>query len=86
MDPTWIIAACTAAGLMITWTSTMIGAALWIVGKINKVKTEILDDIRKKHEENRVRVDAMQTLLIRHDTILDPEFNGVGKHSARSRQ
>jgi len=84
MDPQWIIAACTAVGAMITWTSTMIGAAIWIVSKINKVKTEILTDINAKHNENRIRVDAMQTLLIRHETILDPEFNGTGRHrSAR---
>jgi len=86
MDPNWVIAGCAAVGLLITWTTTMVTAALWVVTKINKVKTEILADIKAKHEENRVRVDAMQTLLIRHDTILDPEFNGTGKHTIRSRQ
>jgi len=86
MDPQWIIAGAAAVTLLITWTSTVVGAALWVVGKINKVKAEILADINTKHNENRIRVDAMQALLIRHDTILDPEFNGSGKHTVRARQ
>jgi len=86
LDPQWIIAGAAAVTLLITWTSTVVGAALWVVGRINKVKTEILDDIKAKHDENRIRVNAMQELLIRHDTILDPEFNGTGRHSRTGRQ
>jgi len=80
IEPTWILAICAGVTLLILWTSTVIGAALWVVGKINKVKTEILKDFEVKHSENRVRVDALQELVIRHDTILDPEFNGSGTH------
>jgi len=86
MEPQWIMVAIASVGLMITWTSTMIGGAIWIVSKINKVKADILADINMKHNENRMRVDAMQALLIRHDTILDPQFNGDGKLAIRTRQ
>ena len=79
MDPQWIIAACAAVGLLITWTSTVVGAALWVAGKINKMKQEILADFEAKHTENTRKVAALETLVIRHDTILDPEFNGSGR-------
>ena len=78
VDATWVLAICAVIGLLITWTTTVIGAALWVSGKIEKVKTAILKDISTKHEENRHRVDALQALVIRHETILDPEFNGSG--------
>lgn len=81
MDPQWIIAACAAAGLMITWTTTIVGAALWVVNKIGKMKQEILADFHAKHQENTRKVAALETLVIRHDTILDPEFNGSGRMS-----
>jgi len=32
MDPQWIIAGAAAVTLLITWTSTVVGAALWVVG------------------------------------------------------
>lgn len=83
IEPTWILAACAIIGLLITWTTTVIGAALWVVGKINKVKSDILKDFSAKHEENRVRVDAIQALVIRHETILDPEFNGSGHRMSK---
>ncbi len=78
IDPTWVVAICAAAGLLITWTSTVIGAALWVVSKINAIKKEILADFEVKHQENTRKVAALETLVIRHDTILDPEFNGSG--------
>jgi len=85
MDPQWIIAACAAVGLLITWTGTTAGAALWVLSRINDMKKEILADSKAKHDENRVRVDAIQKLVIRHDTMLDPQFNGsaTGQHRAR---
>lgn len=83
IEPTWVLAICATIGLLITWTTTVIGAALWVSGKIDKVKTAILKDISVKHEENRVRVDAIQALVIRHETILDPEFNGSGHYRAQ---
>lgn len=81
MDPQWIIAICTAAGLLITWTGTTAGVAIWIVGKINSMKDEILADFKIKHEENTQKVEAMRELVMRHDIILDPEFgdNGAGR-------
>lgn len=84
IDPTWVLAICAAVGLLITWTTTVITAALWVAGKINKVKDEILADFDLKHAENARKVAALETLVIRHDTILDPEFNGGG-HRAMHR-
>lgn len=83
LDPQWIIAICAVITLLILWSSTIIGVAVWIMRRIDGVKEAILTDIHSKHEENRKRVDAMQELLIRHDTILDPEFSANGKARAR---
>lgn len=86
MDPQWIIAACAAAGLLITWTTTMMGAAIWIMRRFDAMKREILTDFAVKHAENSKKVAALETLVIRHDTILDPEFNGTGRAVRSGRQ
>lgn len=86
MDPQWIVAVCAAAGLLITWTTTIAGAVIWVVRRLDSMKKEILDDFKAKHEENNRKVAALETLVIRHDTILDPEFNGTGKSVVRGRQ
>lgn len=86
MDPTWIIATCAAATLLVTWTSTIAGAAIWLMRRLDSIKKEILTDFQAKHEENTRKVAALETLVIRHDTILDPEFNGAGKTSRAGRQ
>lgn len=86
MDPQWIVAVCAAAGLLVTWTSTIFGGAVWLMRRLDSMKKEILEDFQKKHEENNRKVAALETLVIRHDTILDPEFNGSGKPQQRGRQ
>lgn len=78
MDPAWIIAICAAVGLLITWTSTVVGAAIWLMRRLKEMKEEILDDFQTKHEENTRKVAALEALVIRHETILEPEFNGSG--------
>lgn len=83
MDPQWIIALCAAAGLLITWTSSIAGAAIWLMRRLDSIKREILADFHAKHEENNRKVAALETLVIRHDTMLDPEFNGSGRASRR---
>ena len=86
MDPTWIIAACAAATLLITWTTSIATAVIWLMRRLDAMKKEILADFKAKHEENAIKVEALRTLVIRHDTILDPEFNGAGKSLRTSKQ
>lgn len=86
MDPQWIIAGCSVTALLITWTGTTAGIAVWVLSRLNEMKKEILADSKSKHDENRVRVDAIQQLVIRHDTMLDPEFNGTATSQRRARQ
>lgn len=84
LDPQWIIAACAAAALLITWTTSVAGAVVWLVRRLDSIKAEILADFKAKHEENAQKVEALRTLVIRHETILDPEFSGnSGKQRAR---
>lgn len=85
MEPQWIIAICAAAGLLITWTTTTAGVALWLASRFDTIKKEILEDFNTKHSENTRKVAAIETLVIRHDTMLDPEFNGSSSHR-RARQ
>jgi hypothetical protein len=86
MDPQWIIAGAAAVTLLITWTTTIATAAVWLMRRLESIKMEILRDFQDKHAENARKVAALETLVIRHDTILDPEFNGSGKTAVRSRQ
>lgn len=83
MDPAWIIAACAAAGLLITWTTSIAGAVIWVVRCLNAMKKEILDDFDIKHKENAVKVDALHELVIRHDIQLNPEFDGLRRRSPK---
>lgn len=86
MDPQWIVAICAGVTLLILWTSTIVGAAIWLMGKLNLIKAEILKDFQAKHDENTRRVNAMEALVMRHDIILEPEFNGTGKASRSAKQ
>jgi len=76
MDPQWIIAGAAAVTLIMAWTSSVASVVIWLTKRLDAIKKEILDDSKAKHAENKLRVDAMQELLIRHDTLLNPEFNG----------
>jgi hypothetical protein len=46
--------------------------------RLKEMKEEILRDFDAKHRENSRKVEALETLVIRHETILEPEFNGAG--------
>lgn len=81
MDPQWIIAICAGITLLILWSTTIIGAAVWLMAKLNAMKREILADLEIKHSENSRKVAALETLVVRHETILEPEFNGAGAAS-----
>jgi hypothetical protein len=76
MDPQWIIAICAGVTLLILWSTTIIGAAVWLMSKLKEMKEEILEDFDKKHKENKEKVDALDALVTRHEIILEPEFNG----------
>lgn len=83
MNPEWIVAICTGVALLILWTSTVIGAAIWLMGKLKELKDEILSDFNAKHQANEQTVKAIEALVMRHDIQLNPEFNGTGKHVSR---
>lgn len=76
MTPEIFTAICAGVTLIIYFTATIIGATISIFRKIEAVKTTILLDVAAKHKENDLRYQALNALVIRHDTILDPEFNG----------
>lgn len=68
--------------LLILWSTTLAGAVVWIVNRIGKAKDEIMADFNAKHESNIQTVKALETLVIRHDVILNAEFNGHGQYKA----
>lgn len=83
MEPQWIVAICSAVTLLILWTSTVIGGAVWLMSQLKQLKSEILEDFDEKHKANAITVEALQALVMRHDILLQPEFNGTGKHVSR---
>jgi len=62
------------ASLFIVYTVTVIGGVTWLNSKFNSVKKEILEDFDAKHKDNAIVVKALETLVIRHDVILNPEW------------
>ena len=60
--------------LLILWSSTVLGAGVWLMRLITRTKEEILADFNLKHEANAHTVKALETLVIRHDVILNAEF------------
>lgn len=87
MNPEWIVAICAGVTLLILWTSTVIGGAIWLMKQFKALKEEILKDLDDKHKTNALTIQALETLVMRHDLILEPEFNGSGRSNyPRSRQ
>lgn len=87
MTPEWILAICAGVTLLILWTTTVIGGAIWLMRQFKALKEEILRDFNTKHDANATTVKALEALVIRHDLILEPEFNGSGRshYAARKR-
>ena len=90
LSPEWIVAICAGVTLAILWTSTVVGGAVWLMRQFSKLerrmlalKEEILADFNLKHEANETTVKAIEALVMRHDILLNPEFNGTGKHVSR---
>lgn len=79
MNPEWIVAICAGVTLLVLWTSTAITAAVWLMRQLKTLKEEILEDFNMKHKDNEMTVKALEALVIRHDLILEPEFNGSGR-------
>jgi len=86
LTPEWVLAICAGVTLLIFWTATIIGGAIWLMSKLKELKDEILADFNAKHEANAETVKALHVLVMRHDVLLDPEFNnGSGNRSAKHR-
>lgn len=81
----WILAICAAVTLLILWTTTVIGGAVWLMKQFKNLKEEILGDFDRKHTANETTVKALEALVIRHDLILEPEFNGSGRSHYQSK-
>lgn len=86
MTPEWILAICAGVTLLILWTTTLIGGAIWLMRQFKSLKEEILEDFNAKHAVNTTAVQALEALVIRHDLILEPEFNGSGRSHYVSRK
>jgi hypothetical protein len=74
--PEFYVAIFSGVTLLIYIGAVVLGATVFIWNKLDGMKAEILSDVKEKHEQNQRRYDALNTLVIRHDTMLDPEFNG----------
>jgi hypothetical protein len=85
MTPELFVAICAGATLLLLWTTTVFGGAFWFQRQLKALKTEILADFDTKHKANEMTVKALEALVIRHDVMLNAEFNGAGKgaHSGR---
>lgn len=70
------------ATLLILYTVTVLGGAVWLQNQLKNLREDILKDFNTKHDANVKTVHALETLVLRHDIILSPEFSGHlnGKH------
>lgn len=78
LDPQWIIAGCAVVTLAVLLGSTLVGIAIWLEKRLRGIEQRLMRHVDEKHKENQLRYDALAVLVMRHDTILDPEFNGSG--------
>lgn len=69
MTPTVFIAGLT---FMVLWTASILGLAAYITRQFSELRR----DFDGKHKENGERYDRLNTLVTRHDTIL----NRQGRH------
>lgn len=63
------------ATFMVFWTATVLGLAAWISTKLENLRDGLIANFDAKHSANQQRYDAVNALVIRHETILNPEFN-----------
>ena len=71
--------------LFILWTVTVLGGGVWLMSQLKTLKTEILADFDSKHKANEMTVKALNELVIRHDTILNPEWRSELANGQRRR-
>jgi hypothetical protein len=64
------------ASFLVLYTVTVIGGATWLQTQFKNLKQEIIDDFDTKHKENAETVKALETLVMRHDFIINPEWRG----------
>jgi hypothetical protein len=81
MTAEWVLAIFAGITLLILWTTTVIGAAIWLMRQLKTLKEEILGELDRKHLANAQNTKALEELVMRHDLILEPEFNGSGRSS-----
>jgi len=85
-DPGWVIAGCAAVTLVIFWTVQAIIGSIWLMRQLSSLERRIIDDLDRKHNSNVAVLHAMEKLVMRHDFILEPEFNGSGRNEYMRRQ
>ncbi len=78
MDPNLLQAIFAGVTLLILWSGTVLGAGIWIMNQMRRMKEEILTDFNSKHASNAQTVKALEVLVIRHDVLLNPEFGARG--------
>lgn len=86
MSPEMVVAVTAGVTLLILWSATVFKASSWITSLVKNTKDEILEDFSKKHEENARTVKALETLVIRHDVILNAEFGSLRPNGQAQRQ
>jgi hypothetical protein len=69
--------------LLIVYTVTILGGATWLNNKFQAMKNEIIADFNAKHASNAETVKALEVLVIRHDTMLNPEWRSESYHRQR---
>jgi cytoskeletal protein RodZ len=79
MTPSVVMAGAT---LLILYTVTVLGGAMWLTNLVQTTKKEILTEFNVKHAENEQTVKALHTLVIRHDVLLNEEFTRSSRNGA----
>lgn len=74
MTPEIFTAVCAGVTLLIYFTASIIGMVVAIFRKIDKSREATIAYVDTKHAENNLRYEAMNTLVVQHECILNPEF------------
>lgn len=70
------IAGVIIAGLtfVLLYSGTLVGVVVWIQRRIEENRRELQKDFDRKHLENSRTMRALEALVLRHDTLLNPEW------------
>lgn len=73
------------ASFMVLLIGSILTGVGWLSRQIKQSCDAIIRDMTQKHDENNRRYEALNVMVIRHDTWLNPDYSRVTGNSSREK-